>query len=296
MVPTEHWCSAAIATEADISLLINGQSRSEISVLDRGFQYGDGLFETIAFFNGEAPLWERHLQRLSAGCRKLGITPHDSDLLESEVRSVLDGSDRQVIKLIVTRSAGGRGYFPPVDDAPVESTRIIYTRPWHRWSDEDFSSGIALHLCESRLATGSLLAGLKHLNRLEQVVAAGEIAEAGYREGVVCDADGFVVEGLSSNIFWIKSGKLFTPLLDRCGVVGVMRAEVMERAEMLGIRVSEVRADVNTLLDAEGVFLTNAVTGILPVQRICGNHFSPDAVPYILSPEIEQRTQAGRQK
>ena len=270
-------------------MLINGQNRSDVSVFDRGFQYGDGLFETIAVIDGRAPLWPRHLKRLQEGCLRLGLELPDGAVLEQEIAAVVENSGPQVVKVIVTRSNHGNGYFP----ASGKSTRIVYTRPWHRWSDEDYSSGVEIHLCENRLATGSPVAGLKHLNRLEQVIAADEIAKAGLSEGILCDGDGNVVEGLMSNIFWINGEVLSTPLVDRCGVAGVMRAEVMEVARKQGFVVKEVREKPDLLINADGIFLTNAVAGILPVRRVGGNHFDVAAVPYILRSEIYNKMQNG---
>ena len=269
-------------------MLINGQSRAEISVLDRGFQYGDGLFETIAVIDGEIPFWTRHLERLREGCGRLDLGMPDVTVLEREVKAVAGESGRQVVKLIVTRSNHGKGYFP----ASGETTRIVYSRPWRPRSKTEYQSGIEIHLCETRLATGSAMAGLKHLNRLEQVIAADEILRSGCSEGVLCDFDGNVVEGLMSNLFWLIGGELFTPMVDRCGVAGVMRAEVMELAKKHGIVMNVVREKPESMLNGEAIFLTNAITGILPVRSIGGNHFDVDAVPYILRSDIDKKMRA----
>ncbi len=264
-------------------LLINGHSGDSVAVLDRGLQYGDGLFETIAFIDGNAPLWDRHMARLSAGCAALALPRQDAARLADETRQLLHFDDalsgRHVVKIIITRGEHGAAYFPGEGSA----TRILYTRDWPRRARQ----GIALHRCHTRLATGSPLAGLKTLNRLEQVMAAAEIREAGFQEGVLCDADGFMVEALMSNLFWLQQGVLYTPLLDRCGVSGVMRAEVIEQAEHFGMRVQQVRGTPEILNTAEAMFLTNAL-GLTVVREFSGRVMDVDAVPLKIRHAIQQ--------
>jgi len=268
-------------------LLINGQSGDSVAVLDRGLQYGDGLFETIAFINGNAPLWGRHMARLSAGCRSLGLPRQDAVRLAQEARQLLHADDAQtgkhVIKIIITRGEDGSAYFPGEGDA----TRILYTREWPQRAAQQGFEGIALHRCQTRLATGSPFAGLKTLNRLEQVIAAAEIKKAGLQEGLLCDADGFMVEALMSNLFWLKQGVLYTPMLDRCGVSGVMRAEVIEQAEHFGMSVHEVRETPEMLESAQAMFLTNAL-GLTAVRAFSGKPMDVDAVPVKIRNAIRQ--------
>jgi len=268
-------------------LLINGQCSDSIAVLDRGLQYGDGVFETIAFIHGKAPLWDRHMARLSAGCRALALPRQNADRLAHEARQLLhsDGalSGRHVVKIIITRGEHGTAYFPREGDA----TRILYIRDWPQRAEQPGFKGIALHCCQSRLATGSPLAGLKTLNRLEQVIAAAEIRKAGFQEGLLCDADGFMVEALMSNLFWLKQGVLYTPLLDRCGVSGVMRAEVIEQAEHFGMRVHEVRETPDVLMSVQAMFLSNAL-GLTAVREFSGRVMDVNAVPLKIRNAIQQ--------
>ncbi|MEN8212754.1 MAG: aminodeoxychorismate lyase [Pseudomonadota bacterium] len=259
-------------------MLINGRPGDSVAALDRGLQYGDGLFETIAFIDGKAPLWNRHMARLSAGCRALALPQQDEAVLAAEAERVLRSGDvlegRQVIKIIITRGEHGAAYFPGQGDA----TRILYRREWPRWRTQQGDEGVKLHRCKIRLATGSPFAGVKTLNRLEQVLAAAEISRADCREGLLCDADGFMVEALTSNLFWLKQDRLYTPLLDRCGVSGVMRAEVIAQAEKYGIGVDEVREEPQALESAEAIFLSNAL-GLMAVNEYSGKRLDVDAVP-----------------
>ena len=268
-------------------MLINGHSGDSVAVLDRGLQYGDGLFETIAFIDGTAPLWNRHMARLSAGCRALALPRQDAARLADEASQLLQTDDalagRHVVKIIITRGEHGSAYFPGEGDA----TRILYTRDWPRRAAQQGLEGIALHRCQTRLATGSPLAGLKTLNRLEQVIAAAEVKKAGFQEGLLCDADGFMVEALTSNLFWLKQDALYTPLLDRCGVSGVMRAEVIEQAEHFGMSVHEVRETPEMLETAQAMFLTNAL-GLTAVREFSGKFMDVDAFPLKIRNAIQQ--------
>ena len=267
-------------------MLVNGQQSDSVSLLDRGLHYGDGLFETIAVIHGEVPLWHRHYQRLEKGCSRLSITVPEEQLLRDEIQQVADQQGHSAVKLIVTRGSGGRGYFP---ESGYATDRILMTRPWPSWSREDYSRGIRVHACEMVLASGSPMAGIKHLNRLEQVLAAREVEANHCREGVLCDKDGFLVEGVMSNLFWLRDGKLHTPLLDRCGVVGVMRDEVIEQAERFGFQVEEVRHPGNILSGADALFMTNALVGILPVREMDDQEFDVNAIPAELLDAVNRK-------
>jgi 4-amino-4-deoxychorismate lyase len=263
-------------------LLINGRNSETLPVLDRGLLFGDGLFETIAFPGRDAPLWDRHMARLVKGCHVLGIESPDSNLLLDEART-LANDDRQIIKIIITRGEGGAGYFP----AAGKMTRILYTRPWISRDPREKDAGIGVHLCQTRLARGSATAGLKTLNRLEQVLAAREAQDAGFQEAILCDAEGYLVEGLMSNLFWVLDGTLFTPDLDQCGVAGVMREFVIQTAEQAGREVHVVEARADALVEADVLFLTNA-TGMRVVSEFNGNQYDVRAVPSEISSAINR--------
>ena len=270
-------------------MLVNGQQCDTVSLLDRGLQYGDGLFETIAVISGEMPLWKRHYTRLFNSCKKLSLElPNEQqikDEIEREIHHSGEQSGRSVVKLIVTRGTAGKGYFP----AEGEGQRIVILRQQAGFSRHEREHGIDIHLCETRLASGSPVAGMKHLNRLEQVLAARETEAHNCREAVVCDSEGFVVEGVMSNLFWITGSTLQTPLLDRCGVLGVMREEVMEQAAALGLPCNEVRVLPEELSGANAIFLTNAVNGIIPVRRLAEREYNHEAISHDLLEIINRK-------
>ncbi|MEK7262541.1 MAG: aminodeoxychorismate lyase, partial [Pseudomonadota bacterium] len=227
-------------------------------------QYGDGLFETIAVHRGTPLLWERHAQRLLAGAVRLDMPPPETALLRAETDRLCRGVERGVLKIIFTRGISGRGYRP---DASASTTRALSLSPWPDYPPSWSGEGVVVRLCQTRLASQPRLAGLKHLNRLEQVLARAEWDDE-YAEGLMQDESGNIVEGTMTNIFLVEGATLRTPDMTRCGVEGVMRGAVLEQAGRLGIicRVGPVTAI--QLEQADELFLTNSLIGLWPVRRI----------------------------
>jgi 4-amino-4-deoxychorismate lyase len=256
--------------------LIDGVPADAIPVADRGLQYGDGLFETIAVVNGDPCLWGRHLARLRAGCARLAIPPPPDDQLTTEALRLTRGIDRAVLKVIVTRGDGGRGYRPAVTPKP---RRILGLGPWPSHPDAWATQGVRVRYCRTRLSHQPLLAGLKHLNRLEQVLARAEWDDPAVPEGLMLDSDGLVVEGTQSNVFAVAGGRLLTPLLDQCGVAGVVRDLVLAQARALGLAVVEAALEPALIEAADALFLTSSLIGIWPVRELAGVSFDPDRVP-----------------
>ena len=246
-------------------ILINGQTQDTLTVLDRGLQYGDGLFETLAIVDGRPLHWEAHLNRLQQGCSRLAIPPVDEAALLSEAESLCDGQSRAVLKIIVTRGAGGRGYRAP---QPARPTRILQRHPWPDYPDSVYREGIQVRYCQTTLACNPALAGIKHLNRLEQVLARNEWDDESIHEGLMCNRAGDVIEGTMSNLFMVSGNQLYTPALDACGVAGIMRQTVIDWCGEHGLSVSISRIDRDALHQADEVFLTNSLIGIWPVKCI----------------------------
>jgi 4-amino-4-deoxychorismate lyase len=250
---------------------VDGRASAVVDVADRGLAYGDGLFETILFVDGTAVLWPRHLARLRAGCARLRLVPPDEAALAADCAAVVADLPRAVVRITVTRGTGPRGYAPPV---PAGATRIVAAaaepvvpRDWYR-------EGIRVRFCETRLALQPQLAGLKHLNRLEQVLARAEWDDSAIAEGIVFDTEGRVIGATAANVFIVRDGLVATPRLHRCGVAGVMRAELIER---LG-GVDERDVEAGDLLDADEVFVSNAVRGVLWVAELGGRQWRPGPV------------------
>lgn len=243
---------------------IDGQPADLLSVKDRGLAYGDGLFETIAVTAGQAVLLERHLARLAEGCARLHI-PIDMALLKAELLAFSQQLGDGVAKLIVTRGDGLRGYAPPESAQP---RRILQGAAKPLYPERNAEQGVRLFPCATRLAEQPLLAGLKHLNRLEQVLARAEWQDAEHAEGLMLDASGRVIEGVYSNLFIVRGGRLITADLSRCGVAGVMRAELLAQAAAEGIGCQVRDFDLAELLAADEVFLCNSLYGVWPVRAL----------------------------
>lgn len=251
-------------------ILVNGQQTDAIPVSDRGLQYGDGLFETIAISQGQPLQWQAHLQRLQKGCARLGISMPDEDALIAETRKLANDCERGVLKIIVTRGSGGRGYRPARNDEP---TRILSLHPCPDYPAAFTQEGISLRLCETRLGRQPRLAGLKHLNRLEQVLARQEWDDEQIPEGLMLDSEGLVIEGTQTNLFIEKDGALLTPRLDQCGVEGIMRQTIISLCERQGIDCQETQLDLDDLKGADALFVCNSVIGLWPVNDFNGRSF-----------------------
>lgn len=243
---------------------INGGPAESLPVKDRGLAYGDGLFETILVRSGQPSLFEHHLSRLLRGGRRLGFAL-DHALIERECRAFAGEMAQGVMKLIVTRGDGLRGYGPSPDAQP---RRILQASPIPAYPQAYAESGVRLFPCQTRLAEQPLLAGLKHLNRLEQVIARSEWRDDEHAEGLMCDTSGRIVEAVYSNIFLVKNGVLLTPDLSRCGVEGVMRQALLEVAGQADMPARALELRMADLQKADEVFVCNSVYGIWPVRGV----------------------------
>lgn len=249
---------------------IDGQPLEWLSVKDRGLAYGDGLFETIAVRAGSPVLLDRHLARLGEGCARL-LIDLDLALVRAELLAFSRELGDGVAKLIVTRGDGLRGYAPP---QPALSRRILQGSAKPVYPACNAELGVRLFPCVTRLAEQPLLAGIKHLNRLEQVLARAEWQDAEHAEGLMLDASGRVIEGVYSNLFLLKGGVLLTPDLSRCGVAGVMRAELLAQAERQGLPCQVCDIALEALLQADEVFLCNSLYGVWPVRALQRHQWS----------------------
>lgn len=242
-----------------------------VDVTDRGFALGDGLFETIAIRDGEPRLWQSHVERLSEGCRRLGIPVPSTEGLRQELDRARDGAVSGTARITITRGSGPRGYAPPPRPAP---TRVVAFFPSTDGSSS--KSRFVLRWCQTRLALQPALAGIKHLNRLEQVLARAEWTDPTIDEGIMLATDGRVVECVMSNLFLVSDHTLVTPALDECGVSGVMRRHVLEAARRAGIDTEVRRVEPEEVKRACAVFVTNAVRGLVAVERIDELQYSAD--------------------
>lgn len=243
-----------------MKIWLNGVSAEHISLRDRGLQFGDGVFRTMRCCGGEIALFDTQYARLQQDADKLGIAVPDKAILQQWLQPASQLPGAVVIKVVLTRGESERGYAVPAGTRP---NCVIYAHPvpaaGRQWRDE----GIAALICTTRLAVQPALAGIKHLNRLENVIARREWDDGAIVEGLMLDTDGWVVEGVMSNLFFVRRGMLCTPDLGRCGVAGVMRSEIMRQRE-----TAIGQFDLGTLWEADEAFVCNSVMGIVPLRRI----------------------------
>ena len=247
---------------------IDGRPARAVDALDRGLHYGDGLFETIACRGGQVRFLDLHLERLAEGCARLAIPYQDFAMLGAQIRTLAATQSECLIKLILTRgNATARGYGAQGDE--VARTVLLQ----YRWPPEDpgaWERGIVVRSARGRVGENPALAGLKHLNRLEQVLIRAEWTDPGIQEALVFSSSGWLVSGTMSNVFVVTEGRIMTPVLTSAGTCGVMRRVVMGEALRGGLAVSEVRLDAAALETAAEIFLTNARIGIWPVRVLDG--------------------------
>ena len=271
------------------SVLINGIAAEYVSVFDRGLHYGDGLFETIACIGGRPVFIEQHLERMQRGADLLDMPFPDRQLLLTDIRRLLaDGAGNSVIKLMLTRGQGQRGY--RYDNRQVP-TRVCMRTSWPEHVDRWQRHGVATQFCETRASVNPGLHGIKSLNRLENVLASGEL-RADVHEGFLQDADGNVIEGTMSNFFAVSGDALLTPDLSRCGIQGIMRDRIIEIAHDAGIVLEIRNVTRDELRAAQEMFICNSVIGLCPVQRLEQVVFHNDKLTTIIKTALSRRIQA----
>ncbi len=246
-------------------MLVNSKPGSLISIRDRGLLYGDGVFRTLLARKGIALQRRQHLEKIQHDCAQLGITCPALSKLSSELDQILLQHPEGVIKLIVTRGIGSRGYAPAAD---VQPSHIWDVAAAPDYPDDWYTQGVCVRVCEIRLSEQPRLAGIKHLNRLESVLAAAESRAAEIAEGLLLDGQGRVIEGTRSNLFLLRDGCLITPQLHRCGVAGVQRDRVLAYARARGITVQIRDVMLAEVYLANEVFLVNSVFGIWSVREL----------------------------
>lgn len=286
--------SSAMRSQPESAIyLLDGEQRNALPLDDRGLAYGDGLFETFRARRGEIPLWRYHLERLLNGAQVLNLP-----LAARSVTTQLDQMlallreqqwDDAVVKLIVTRGSGGHGYVPPADPHP----RIVYTaRPFPPLVTVESSQnrGVELVTSRYRLSRNKHLAGLKHLNRLEYVMAADATRPHAGQEVLLLDEVGHLVETLHHNVFLVRNGEMLTPELKDCGVAGTLRRAVLEDfAPAINASFRTCDLTLEDLQSADEVFICNAVRGIVPVCSWVSHRWASGPVTHSLTQAVAKK-------
>ena len=277
------------------TLLVNGIRAAGVSALDRGLHFGDGLFETIACVRQQPRFLPLHLERLEFGCERLQIMPPNLEEVRAEVVELARGVDRAIVKVLVTAGeAVARGY---ARSGGETATRITIRYPWPHESAAQLHDGVMVRTLTLRLGENPRLAGLKHCNRLEQILARAELAtDAHLAEGIVFSSSGNLVSGTLSNVFLVRDSCLLTPRIDLCGVAGVMRRVVLREARQAGIPTRECELRAVDVQSADEVFLTNARIGIWPVRSLDARELTPGPVTRhlqsVLAPLLDEPAEA----
>ena len=249
-------------------VLVDGVPLDTVPVKDRGFHYGDAVFTTLRSFKGNLPFLAEHLDRLERDAARLAIDMPERSLLTSEIHQLLSHQEASLIKVQLSRGTAGRGYRIP-DNA--QTLRVVSRHPLPDYPSHYWDEGVNLWLCQTQLGLQPHLSGIKHHNRLEQVLGRSEWSDPLFQEGLMQDGLGRLTEGTMSNCWLVRAGKVFTPRLDQAGVAGVMRQQVLGALNELQIPINETRLYLKDLGDADELFITNSVIGVWPVLR-AGDH------------------------
>ncbi len=252
-------------------VLVNGQANTQASALDRGLLYGQSVFETIAISNNKACLVDLHLKRLELGANTLNI-PVSIDQIKADIAKALahDELSRAVLRVTLSMGEGGRGYLNPVEATP---SRIVSLHAYPEHDHSNWLEGINLGVADIRLSHQPALAGIKHGNRLEQIIARSQW-QADWQEALLLDQHDSVVEATQSNVFIVNDNTVLTPKLEFAGVAGVAREYIVSQLDNLGMRFKSVSLSVNQIEAADDVFLSNSVIGVWPVKQFRSRVYS----------------------
>ncbi len=252
-------------------ILVDGKPTDCVSALDRGLAYGDGVFRTLVLRAGKAVAWPLHYATLTADCARLNLWCPAEQMLCADLAQIAAQAPDCVVKIIVTRGVGQRGYTPPVNPVGV---RIVSSSALPTYPQAYHDDGIVARVCDLRLARQPALAGIKHLNRLENVLARSEWQDADIAEGILLDTQDQVIGGCMSNLFIRQGNTLLTPALTHSGIAGVTRARLLALAPQLNLRVQVRALTLPTLLGADEVMLCNSVIGVWRVRQLGDTHWT----------------------
>ena len=264
--------------------LINGKFRNHISVNDRGLFYGDGFFETMLWEKldeekvnqKKIEYWKQHFERLKKGCDLMKINIPQEKVFLRDIEKILDksihlGLTSGLLKLIISRGVGGRGY---KFEKNMKPTIIFLSYPRPTYKKEFYMTGVNVKICQTKLYYHDRLFGLKHLNRLDSVLARSEWDDNNLFEGVFIDNNENIVEGTMTNLFFVKKNKLFTPEIKNTGINGIMRQVVMDNAKIFFEDIYEKKIHISKLNNFDQMFMTNSVIKVMPVKKLEKKSFS----------------------
>lgn len=252
--------------------LVNGRSDLAINPMDRGFAYGDGIFRTLRVRQGVPDCWALHYKKLVEDCNTLKIVCPSADLLLADIGQLFRPGEDAVAKIIISRGEGERGYALPTLAQP---TRVVIKALLPHYPETNFSEGVRLHLCSLRLSHQPQFAGIKHLNRLENVIARMEWTDNTISDGLLLDEEDRAIECTMSNIFARFGKSLITPDLSLCGVAGITRSRILELAPQLGLSVQVADLPLGKLMQADEIITCNSLYGAWQVIALNHHNWQP---------------------
>ncbi len=249
---------------------VNGSETKNISSYDKGLAFGDGIFTTAKICNGQIELLDAHLQRIKLGCKQLALPEPDYMWLQQYITTQATQYSLAVLKVIITSGCGGRGYSRQNQTSPTIVVQIsAFPTHYSTWQKNGISVGIA----KQQLGISPLTAGIKHLNRLEQVLIKRELEQTEFDDLLVENCQNFVIESSCANIFWFENGQLFTPELTLSGVNGIIRQQILA-----SVPCKLVNTSITNLPSIEAMFLCNALMHIVPVKQLANRVLSIEPV------------------
>jgi len=241
------------------------RSGARISVSDHGFLYGYGLFETMHAYNGRIFLLERHIDRLRYSAETIGLGDSLAGIdLRKACRDTLQANKLEDARLRLTVTGGESDSFPWEGKAG-QPTVLVTARPYSGFTPEKYEQGFKVYLAEVRRSKQSAISGIKSVSYLLSVLARGEAVARGLDEALLLNDDGYIAEGGSCNVFFVKSSRLITPSPGSGILPGITRDVVMELADELGIIVTEGTVGLGIIKQCDEAFLTNAVMEVMPM-------------------------------
>jgi 4-amino-4-deoxychorismate lyase len=253
-------------------ILVNGAVSDTVPVIDRGFAYGDGVFRTLQVRSGRPLAWRYQFRRLQHDCSAIGIACPSEAVLRNEIARVAEHERICAVKIMVTRGPGQRGYAVPRESQPA---RIVMSTPLPTYPTSWSETGIRARICSLRLGFQPALAGIKHLNRLENVLARQEWQDPDIAEGLLLDAESNVIGGTMTNVFMVRNDALLTPDLRRCGVSGATRDRIFDCAAAHGIACTVSDVPLNEALQADELIVANSLIGVWQVRELNDREWAP---------------------
>jgi 4-amino-4-deoxychorismate lyase len=240
--------------------LVNGIQQNHIDIESRGLAYGDGIFTTAKISHGKVEYLNQHIERLTVGCEKLGISAPSANELTSQLISIAKNYTLAVLKVIISARSGGRGYARALNN-PHDVIIMIHDFPTHY--EAHARTGITLGLSNQQIGINPMLGGLKHLNRLEQVLLRQELLVSDVDDLLVTNINNEVIEATSANVFFFLNEQLYTPDVSQSGVNGIMRQAILKCYPNTIIKV----VSLDDIRQAQAIFACNCVMGVIPIAN-----------------------------